>query len=75
MWKYYENEFAYQTDDKAIANNLKRRGFCLFNYGLNCDHWVYHTRKRCERDALSTLKALTKKEPKYNSKSDVWECS
>ena len=33
-----------------IANKMKRRGYDLFNYGLNCDHWVYHASKRNERE-------------------------
>jgi len=74
MYKYQNNVWAYQTEDKKIADKMKRRqNFSLFNYGWNCDHWVFHTSKKNKRDALSTLKALTGKEPIYNSKNDVWE--
>lgn len=74
MWKYQNLTYAYQTDDKTIADKMERREkFYLFNKGWNCNHWVFHVPKKNQRDALNTLKALTNKEPEYNSKSDVWE--
>jgi len=75
MWKYETGIFAYQTDDKIIADKMERREkFLLFNEGMNCNHWVYHTDKRSTRNALSTLKTLSGIEPKYRSFEDIWEC-
>jgi predicted Zn-ribbon and HTH transcriptional regulator len=74
LWKFEKDIYAYQTEDKVIANKMKRRGYELFNEGMNCNHWVYHTRKESIRDAKRTLKALTLKDPKYNESTEVWEC-
>lgn len=74
MWKYDKGVYAYQTDYKNIANNMKRRGYELFNWGLNCDHWVYLAEKKSLKDALSTLKTLTGKSPNFNERNEVWEC-
>jgi hypothetical protein len=74
MWKYFEGEYAYQTDEKSIAINMKRRGYDLLNYGSNHDHWVFVANKNCQREAISTLKALTNKSPNYNEYTEVWEC-
>ena len=77
MWKYYENTFAFQTNDKDIAFKMKRRkGLSLFNYGINCEHWVYHLTLEAgdsEEIAIRILKKLTSNEPIFNSEMEVWE--
>lgn len=75
IWKFNKTSYAYQTDDKTIADKMKRRKkFYLFNKGWNCNHWVFHVPKKNQRDALNTLKSLTNTKPRYNIKNEVWIC-
>lgn len=73
MWKYESSIYAYQTDSREIANKMKRRHrFYLFNEGIKCNHWVFHTKKKNQRDAVNTLRTLTDKIPFYNEKLNIW---
>ena len=74
MWKFNNSTYAYQTNDRLVADRMKRRKrFYLFNMGWNCNHWVFHVKKKNQRDALNTLQALINQKPKYNINKEVWE--
>ncbi len=74
MWEYEQGIFAYQTEYEEISMLMKKHGFSLFNWGVNCNHWVYHNEESNLIEALKTLKTLTGINPTYNKRKDVWEC-
>ncbi len=69
LWKeeYGQKHYKIQTDEKAIADILKRRkNFTLVTYGLNCDLWIFNCEFKRPDIARKVLKSITGK----NGKTD-----
>ena len=76
MWQEQRGEmyFRFQTDDKSIADKMKRRQkFSLTAYGMNCSLWIYHSHFTRPDLARAAIKSLTVKKVKYIAEEDVFE--
>jgi hypothetical protein len=63
-----KNFYKVQTDDKAIANKLKRRnGFSLSALAINNNLWIFSCRFTRPDIAKKTLKSITGQNVKIDS--------
>jgi len=75
MWQLEKKrpEYRFQTDEKAIANQLKRRqGFKLVGNGLNCLLWIFQTSISRPDNARRMFKHISGGIINYNSKEEVF---
>ena len=75
MWRLEKKrpEYRFQTDEKAIANQLKRRqGFKLVGNGLNCDLWIYQVEISRSNNARRMFKHISGGKINYNPNEDVF---
>jgi hypothetical protein len=78
MWRLESKrpEYIFQTDEKTIANQLKRRqGFKLVGEGLNCPLWIFQTEISRPDNAKRMFKHISGGKIKYNPNEDVFYSS
>jgi len=61
LWKELPGEtfFRIQTNDRCIADKLKREKFHLIGTGLNCKLWIFRFKCKNTKNALLILQGLT----------------
>ena len=74
MWQLVRGEphYKFQTDDKAIAEKMRRRKFHLAAWGVNCNLWIYQSAYSRPDIARKVFKTLTGKVPIYNKNKDIF---
>lgn len=75
MWRLETKrpEYRFQTDEKTIANQLKRRqGFKLVGDGVNCDLWIFQTSINRPDNAKRMFKHISGGNINYNPNEDVF---
>jgi hypothetical protein len=75
MWQEQRGEmyFRFQTDEKSIADKMKRRQkFSRTAYGMNCTFWIYRAHFTRPDLARAAFKSLTGEKIKYNAEEDIY---
>jgi hypothetical protein len=78
MWQMEKKrpEYRFQTDDKKLADKLKRReNFKLVGNGLNCDLWIFQTSINRPDNARRMFKHISGGKINFNPNEDVFYSS
>ena len=78
MWREYpmvtkDKSYRINTTDPSVAKRLRQRKDCSTAvYYYNVNRWDYRTNKYSKKDALKTLRRITRKEVKYDALNDEY---
>jgi hypothetical protein len=74
MWQEERGKkfYRFQTDNREIANNLKRRkNFKLVGCGVNCKLWIFQSTFSRPDIARKTFQNITKGEIEFDAREEV----
>ena len=78
MWREFpmitgDQSYRINTIEPAVAKRLRQRKDCTpAVYYCNISRWDYRTNKYSKKDAIKTLKRITRQEIKYNAVNDEY---
>ncbi|MFL3004670.1 MAG: hypothetical protein ACJZ1R_00720 [Candidatus Neomarinimicrobiota bacterium] len=78
MWREFpmiagDQSYRINTADPAVAKRLRQRKDCIpAVYYCNISRWDYRTNKYSKKDAIKTLKRITRQEIKYDAVNDEY---
>ena len=78
MWREYpcirgDKSYRINTSDPDVAKRLRqRKDFKPAVFYINYRRWDYRTNKYSKKDAIRTLKRVTRQQIKYNAVNDEY---
>ena len=78
LWREYpfiagDKSYRINTTDPTVAKRLRQRKDCNSAvYYCNISRWDYRTNKYSKKDAIKTLKRITRQEIKYDAVNDEY---